>query len=422
MESNQSKNALTIIRVSTSDQARYGGSIEAQKEWINHTVIEKDLTVIMSIEDVFSGDNVTQKNSEEIIRIHKTIGIDYVVVYSLDRFSRKSSYGSMLLEKLNEIKEIKIITSTGIMDLKNAQDKMMASVQLMVAEMDQNTRKSSIKNGVRSMMKKRQYPGKPPFGYYKDERTKKVYPKKWCSEVMNNMFNIFEKTKNSKIVAQAINNKYMDVIGRRIYPQNVLNILSNPIYRGLLKWTDVVVGEGDDDNPFKDLQVISEEKFNRAQNILKTIESVDKMKTGTLNELVDEYGSLVLDLPFLKISCRNCGDTNLTQNGTEKVQGFIQRKYICNNCHGEFRVPGVKEIRRLKNQISLNCNKCGVSQDFVLTYDSFFYQLRCKQCQKVILLSEFVDTRILINQDKPRRKNLESFILDSKQMKLDKYI
>lgn len=419
MEDKQSKNALTIIRVSTMDQARNGGSIEAQKEWIGRTVTEKGLTVVKSIEDIFSGDNVTQKNFDEIMRIHETIGIDYVVVQLLDRFSRKFSYGSMLLEKLNEIRKIKIVTSYGTMDLKNAQDKMMASMQLVVAEMGQDTRRESIRNGVRNMMKKGMYPGKPPFGYYKDEQ-KKLRPHKWCPEVMNHMFDIYKNTKSSKIVAQAINEKYMNVIGRRIFPQNVLVILSNPIYRGLIKWKDIVVGDGD--KSFKELQVISEEKFNRVQNILKEMEPVDNEKKDIINNLIYEYGSFALDLPFIKLSCRNCGSTDLRPNGGEKVTNFFQRKYICNSCHGENRFPGIKDIRWLKNQISLKCNRCSASQDFDMLYNPPFYQLKCKHCQNTILLREFLDTSTSNKLGQIKRMNLGNIILDSKQMKLDKYI
>jgi len=84
------KKTIGYIRVSTTEQAREGISLENQRKKIQTYCELNDLQLIEIIEDGGkSGKNLNREGIQELLTKVKGKSINAVVVYKLDRLSRK---------------------------------------------------------------------------------------------------------------------------------------------------------------------------------------------------------------------------------------------------------------------------------------------------------------------------------------------
>ena len=84
------KRAIGYVRVSTTEQALEGISLDNQKAKIKGYCDLNDLELVTIIEDAGkSGKNLSRDGIETILYKIKRKEIDAIVVYKLDRLSRK---------------------------------------------------------------------------------------------------------------------------------------------------------------------------------------------------------------------------------------------------------------------------------------------------------------------------------------------
>jgi len=90
--------AAIYCRVSTEGQEQEGTSLQTQLEACQKYCQVKGYEVAYQLSEAWSGLSLERPRLEELREVVRSESIDYVVVYSLDRFSRDPVHGVILMQ------------------------------------------------------------------------------------------------------------------------------------------------------------------------------------------------------------------------------------------------------------------------------------------------------------------------------------
>lgn len=388
-------NIWEIERVSSIEQGRKGNSLQFQEEWFNRIKSKFKFNVLLKTKVVMSGKIFPKKYYKKAIQTAKKTRIDAIAVRTIDRFSRNFAAGVRLLEDLNKISRLKIITESRIYNWSNLSDQFFAGFELLMAQRDQGDREEKSFFCIETMLNSGMWPFAPPFGYEKLDRRLKI--KDGYGEVIRCIFSTFLHNRNYGQTARIVNKKFGEDMGFSLIGQHIKKIITNPVYIGLLKWNKKLFGNGDEKNPWPNLQVIDNKTFAESKLVVENISNKYSRQSHDIVEvLMDVHGyELVLETLEYVPRCRNCGYVNVSSNGTGNQQIFdkiTDGKYICPNCSHQFRSPTKKQIKKLEKLSQLACYSCGKTGCLRLVKeDGAYYKLECKNCKSFLFLREYND-------------------------------
>jgi len=411
------KKAIGILRVSSDEQARRGTSLESQEEWMKRTAQQMNLKLVKVIKDIISGEAFSKKYFDEIISSIKKENARYILVYSFDRLSRNLPYGAFLLERLHEIGKVQIITSTGIFDLNNRNDREQIWYSLLWAEKEQGSREERTSRGMVTKLKRGEWPLPPPFGYeIVDGRLRLI---QGYESIIIFIFETFIKTRSYTQTARLTNERYGKQMGFELNARRVKKIIHNKTYLGYLRWNGMLFGEGDENKPIKDLKIIDKKTFERAQAVASRInQKYSKGNNEIIVKLIEEYGmENTLEILNLKPACPKCGSHNVQRNGKEEGQ----LKFICKECSHQFRLPSKKQMKKLKEKSLFLCPKCG-SADITIREEDDFLEIKCKNCGYLQLYHRYVIKREFIKGKKYKRRQSKQITGDRAEISLKNYL
>jgi DNA invertase Pin-like site-specific DNA recombinase len=408
------KNTLTIARQSSKQQ----DTLDSQNEWISERVNYKKFHIVLSISDICKGYDFPTKHREAIIKKAKEQGIDYIVLHRIDRLARNLVEGIKLLDELNAINPITIVSSEGILNYNNTSDWFIVRFLLLLAEHEQNQRMDRVGLKIISMLHLGLYPRKTtPFGY-KQDINKKLVKLYWCDRIITLIFNTFIKVGDFSSTArfvkkhsEILNDKKLQKILESIDGNKIKRIISDRIYIGYLQWSGTIIGKGDKNEPHDDIKVIDKCIFDKAQLIKNDIEERYKRGNTCITEkLANEYGlDPVLKVRNYKPICEKCGGILTCNNGTEpkKDRRFTQRRLFCRPCEKYYRYPKCSEIKRIEKLVAETCPICKKNIFTLIKYVGYMWKLRCNSCEYEIILHNFVDNK-KNNESKPVEKLLRN--------------
>lgn len=140
----QSKIIACYVRVSTTSQNEAGQRREIQR-WLTGNGI--DPKHVRWFIDKQTGDNLKRPAFEELQRAIFNGEIGTVVVYKLDRLSRKQRDGINVLCDWCD-RGLRMVSTTQQIDFTGTVGRMIASVLFAVAEMEQETRRERVASGI----------------------------------------------------------------------------------------------------------------------------------------------------------------------------------------------------------------------------------------------------------------------------------
>ncbi len=130
---------IGYIRVSTDEQAREGISLESQKAKITAYCELNDLELVGIIEDAGkSGKDLNREGIQSLITEIKARRIDAVVVYKLDRLSRRVR-DTLSLMDIIEKKNIAFHSITERIDTKSAMGKFFLNIMASMNQWERDT-------------------------------------------------------------------------------------------------------------------------------------------------------------------------------------------------------------------------------------------------------------------------------------------
>ena len=157
--------AIGYIRVSTEDQAREGVSLDNQEAKIRAYATVNDLELVGVIRDGgASGKSLDREGIASLIDMVDTGNVDAVIVYKLDRLSRKTMDTLGLIEMF-ESKGVAFHSISEKVDTKSATGRFFLTIISAFAQMERDLIVERTKDALAFKKANKEWLGRIPFGF-----------------------------------------------------------------------------------------------------------------------------------------------------------------------------------------------------------------------------------------------------------------
>lgn len=248
-------------RVSTEEQAQSGFSLDAQKERLEAFCKSQGWSDFEHFtDDGYSGTNMDRPALQRLIRYAERKQIEAVVVYKLDRLSRKQREVLYLLEEVFDANGVAFRSTTEPFDTSSPLGRAMLGILAVFGQLERDTIIERTKFGLRQRARRGLWPSASvPFGYrMNSEGVLEAVSHE--AELVRAVFDKFIKGESRMSIAswlsKRITNRYVD-------HYFILNMLRRKTYLGKIELS----GEEFDG---KHAPIIDELTFSAAQRELKS--------------------------------------------------------------------------------------------------------------------------------------------------------
>ena len=295
---NGSIRVVSYARVSTTEQASEGTSLDFQKSQLTGYCQLQGWTVVNSyVDGGYSGKNADRPGLQRLLTDAKLGLFDKMVVFKLDRLARNLS---LLLEIEKTLKEhgITLISMKESVDTSTPTGKMAFSLFGVVSEWDRANIVERTRNGRLQRYKEGCWGGgKSPYGYSYDKKTRKLIINESEARVVRRMYSEYVNGKSLFAISQGLNQDHIPPWAKRSqgwWQTAVRQVLLNPVYRG----TEVVnrhahislINSMDLSNAIMMSvpSLVSEQEWHIAQNRMQANKHVkpNKQKTHLLQGMI----------------------------------------------------------------------------------------------------------------------------------------
>jgi site-specific DNA recombinase len=158
-------NAIGYVRVSTEEQAREGISLENQRAKIEAYCALHDLGLLEIVEDAGrSGKDLNRDGMQRVMELVRARSVDAVVVYKLDRLSRKV-IDTLTLVDLMKKYNVAFHSITDAIDTKTAVGKFFLNIMASLAQMERDLISERTRDALQLKIEKKERAGQVPYGY-----------------------------------------------------------------------------------------------------------------------------------------------------------------------------------------------------------------------------------------------------------------
>lgn len=251
------------VRVSTTNQAEEGYSIEEQKDKLTSYCNIKDWSVYNIYTDGgFSGSNTERPALEQLIKDAKRKMFDTVLVYKLDRLSRSQKDTLYLIEDIFIANDIAFLSLQENFDTSTPFGKAMIGLLSVFAQLEREQIKERMQLGKlgRAKSGKSMMWAKTSYGYDYHKETGALTINPVQSLAIKFIFEQYLSGRSITKLRDDLNEKYPKDIEWNY--RAVRLILANPVYCGYNQYKGQVY-------PSNHEPIISEKDFNKTQEELK---------------------------------------------------------------------------------------------------------------------------------------------------------
>lgn len=216
---------IGYVRVSTDEQAREGISLESQKAKIEAYCELNDLELVGVIEDAGkSGKDLNREGIQSLINEIKARRIDAVVVYKLDRLSRRVK-DTLSLMDLVEKKNIAFHSITERIDTKSAMGKFFLNIMASMNQWERDTISERTRDALQHKIKKNERAGQIPYGWMLREDGKTLVENPKEQKAISLIRDLHNKGYSFRAICRELEVKQHQPIGHKWHPQTISNIL-----------------------------------------------------------------------------------------------------------------------------------------------------------------------------------------------------
>jgi DNA invertase Pin-like site-specific DNA recombinase len=157
--------AIGYIRVSTDEQAREGVSLENQRAKIEVYCQLNDLELVEILEDAGkSGKDLNREGMQALMDRIRARSLDAVVVYKLDRLSRRVR-DTLSLMDLIEKRSVAFHSITEKIDTKSAMGKFFLNIMASMNQWERDTISERTRDALQLKIVKNERAGQVPYGW-----------------------------------------------------------------------------------------------------------------------------------------------------------------------------------------------------------------------------------------------------------------
>lgn len=251
------------VRVSTTNQAEEGYSIDEQKDKLTAYCKIKDWVVYNIYTDGgFTGSNTHRPALEQLVKDAKSKKFDTVLVYKLDRLSRSQKDTLYLIEDVFLDNSIDFVSLLENFDTSTPFGKAMVGILSVFAQLEREQIKERMQLGKlgRAKSGKSMMWAKVALGYDYHKETGEMTINSWQAVTVSSIYDWYLSGKSITKIRDALNENYpkKPAWSYRIVRQ----ILDNPVYCGYNQYKGEIY-KGNHE------PIISKEVWDKVQEELK---------------------------------------------------------------------------------------------------------------------------------------------------------
>jgi site-specific DNA recombinase len=326
----EGNNAVIYTRVSSADQED-NTSLASQKRYCEKYAQKRGLNIV----GYFGGTYESAKTDDRkefnrmLTFVKRSKNVNYVIVYSYERFSRSGIAGASIADDLLKKYGVITLATTQELDPTTPSGSFQQKILFLFGQMDNELRRDKVVTGMRELLMKGYWVWAPPRGY-KDLNKGKATERRL---VVNEEGKILKKAYEWKAYHQLPTveiSRRLKRLGVDISEKRLVNLFLNPFYCGLItsKMLPGQVIEG------RHEPLISKELFLAVHNIRQ-----EKRTQGFVHDKDNE------NLP-LKVftKCDKCGQT--MTGYLAKMKGIYYYKCRTKGCKVNRSAKGMHELFR----------------------------------------------------------------------------
>ncbi len=249
-------------RIST-DEENQPTSLHSQRERLEaFCASQEGWRIVAHEEDRSTGTKLERPGLQAALELAREGKIDLLLVYRVDRLSRKVRQLAQLADELDRV-GVTLRSATEPFDTGAAAGRMMLQMLAVFAEFEHATIVDRITAGIERRAKEGRWAtGKLPFGYRRDE-AKLVVPDEHAAPVVRRVFALYTDDRlGTTSIARLLTDQHALGPARGWQPAVVQLVLENEAYLGRVHWR----GQS---YPGLHEPLVDEQTFARAQALLK---------------------------------------------------------------------------------------------------------------------------------------------------------
>jgi site-specific DNA recombinase len=257
-------NSVIYTRVSTKEQADTNMSLETQRKICEQYANKNGYIILESFGGTYeSAKNDERKEFSKMLAFVKKSKekISYIIVYSVDRFSRSGANAIYLKEQLRG-QGVHILAVTQPSDTATPSGSLQQNIQFIFSEYDNQLRREKCMSGVKEALLRGEWCHRPPSGYDSIKRNgQRVLV---VNEIGKLLRKAFLWKANEGLSTEEIKSR-LAKMGAKMWHQKLSYIFRNPFYCGILAHAAL------DGEPIEGTheKLISKEIFLKVNDVLK---------------------------------------------------------------------------------------------------------------------------------------------------------
>jgi site-specific DNA recombinase len=296
-------------RIST-DEENQPTSLASQRERLQaFCKAQEDWRIVAHEEDRATGTKLERPGLQAALDLAREGKIDMLLVYRVDRLSRKVRQLASLAEELDAC-DVVLRSATEPFDTGSPAGRMMLQMLAVFAEFEHATIVDRISAGIERRAKEgRWYSGRPPFGYNLNDG--QLIPDPVSAPVVRRVSHLYVHERLGTIaIAKQLRAEHAPAPTAGWGHPAVHRILTNPTYLGRVRWREQVF-----DSTHEPL--IDQDTFDQAQAILAERSSEASQRRGNASDFL---------LSGL-LRCGHCGRAYIGMSA--KGKGGTYHYYAC---------------------------------------------------------------------------------------------
>ncbi len=163
--------AVGYIRVSTEEQAREGISLEVQEDKVKKYADLHNLDLVEVIRDEGkSGKDLNREGIQKVISLCKDRSVDHLVVYKMDRLTRRTLDLLTLVEEVFKPNRVQFHSISEKVDTSTAQGKFFLTITGAMAQMERDLISERTREALRYKISQGENVGSPPLGFLAEDK------------------------------------------------------------------------------------------------------------------------------------------------------------------------------------------------------------------------------------------------------------
>jgi len=225
--------AVGYIRVSTEEQVREGISLEVQEDKVKKYADLHNLRLTEIIRDEGrSGKDLEREGIQKIITLCKDRSVDHLIVYKMDRLTRRTLDLLTLVEEVFKPNKVQFHSITERVDTSTAQGKFFLTIIGAMSQMERDLIAERTKEALQYKKNKFQAYSPTPLGF--DREDGHIASNQKELKIVTLMKKLKRKGLSYQAIINKLNEKDVPTKNKKSWSKSTIwGILRNPIYDNL---------------------------------------------------------------------------------------------------------------------------------------------------------------------------------------------